>query len=638
MSSVVQEFQNDVSHCYDCIAISDKEKKITYQELNEQSNKLAHVLINNNIGKGDYVGVYFDRGMDAIISILGILKAGGVYVPLDPNNPFARNQYILKDTKMACIIVQKEYKERVLQRFGSIQVFTLEDGNDISNIKIQLKSQDNAYIIYTSGTTGQPKGVNVTHGNLLNFTRWVKAQYQISKNDKVLQFVKLDFDLSIIEIFPSLISGSCMHIIDDMDKKSVSDFIDVINREKLTIITVPTVFFHHIAVYAKENEISSLSSVRIISICGEQLIKERVRRFFNQFGHTMDVYNLYGPTETTVAVSYYKIPENFDESSPSIPIGKPIANTILYVVNENGDLCKTGEIGEVWIASLSISKGYLNKSVETSKSFIDNPFEADKYNGKIYKTGDLVRILSDGNLEFISRKDTQIKIRGHRIELAEIEHVLCIIENINDAVVVKDKGDKLKAFYTSSSFIKSKDIRQMLKKKLPSYMVPDQYKKLNILPLTPNGKVDRKKLEHEEAYSITDEMTDIVAPRNKVEQAFVLAWQKILKLKNIGVTDNFFEIGGHSLKVLEVLSALRSDYPQITLKDFYEHPTIGESANYITNIKTQHNVLNAPVESFIYLNEKPDIRKERKRRKILLTGATGFLGIYILRELLEKKI
>ncbi|PFY41743.1 amino acid adenylation domain-containing protein [Bacillus toyonensis] len=638
-SSIAQAFQGVVSRHYDCIAISSKEQRLTYKEVNEQSNRLAHALVNNGLLVGDCVGIYFNRGIDAIISILGVLKAGGAYVPMAPENPLDRNKYILANTNMSFVISNNQNKEIINKMARNIKVVTLDDGEDIADINIQISSDDRAYVLYTSGTTGQPKGVCVTHGNLLHFSEWVTKQFQISKEDKLLQFVNMGFDLSIMEIFPALINGSCLYIIDDMEKKSISDFIDVINREKISIITVPTVFFHHISLFAKDNNISRLSSVRIISICGEQLITERVNAFFEQFGHTMDVYNLYGPTETTVAVSYYKVPKSFDKSSPSIPIGKPISNTTLYVVNEKSMLCKTGEVGELWIASHNISLGYLNKPEETSKVFIDNPFETNKYNGKVYKSGDVVRILADGNLEFISRKDTQIKIRGHRIELAEIEHALCGIENINDAVVIKEGEDKLKAFYTSKSKINITHIINILKKKLPSYMIPELYRRLETLPFTQNGKVDRKKLEKIDAYPITDETTDIVYPRNEVERIFVEEWKKILKIKNISVTDNFFEIGGHSLKVLEALVSLRAIYPQITLKDFYEYPTIEKIANYITNIKTQHHVLNDPVKSFIYLNEKPYIYKERKqrnRKKILLTGSTGFLGSYILRDLIEQ--
>ncbi|MEH7219258.1 non-ribosomal peptide synthetase [Bacillus toyonensis] len=643
MLSIIQEFQNVVSRYQDCMAISNKEKGLTYKEIDEQSNKLAHVLINNGLLVGDCVGIYFNRSIDTVISILGVLKAGGAYVPMDPENPFDRNQYIITNTKMPFIVSHEKYKNEFHKISTSVEIFTLEDGEDVSDINIQVSLNDIAYVMYTSGTTGKPKGVRVTHKNLLNFTEWITKQYQITKEDKLLQFVSFTFDLSMLEIFPSLISGACLYVIDDIEKKSVAHFIDIINQKNITIIPVlPTVFFHHIALFAKNNSISSLNSVRIIGICGEQLITERVNAFFEQFGHTMDVYNLYGPTETTIAVSYYKVPVNFDKTASSISIGKPISNTTFYVVNEKGERCKTGEVGELWIASYNTSAGYLNKPNETNKVFINNPFEPDKYNGKVYKSGDLVRILPDENLEFITRKDTQIKIRGHRIELAEIEQTLCCIEEIKDAVVVTDGVDnscKLKAFYTGKSHVKIKHIIRALKKKLPSYMIPGLYRRLEVLPLNQNGKIDRKKLEQIEAYPITDETVDTVLPRNTAERVFVSEWEKILKIKNIGVTDNFFEIGGHSLKVLEALVSLRALYPQITLKDFYEYPTIEQLVSYLTNIKTKHEVLNEPVESFIYLNEKPHIYKQRKqtnRNKILLTGVTGFLGSYILHDLIEE--
>ncbi|WP_215596545.1 MULTISPECIES: amino acid adenylation domain-containing protein [Bacillus cereus group] len=639
--TILELFYKIVDLHGECLAVSSQEKKVTYKELNEQSNKLAHLLIQKGISVGDFVGIYLERNVDTVISILGILKAGGAYVPLDPKNPFKRNQYIIKDTNIKFIISDFEHMKDISKISDRVKVLTLKDGNHEINVNPKLLQINKAYIIYTSGTTGKPKGVIINHGNLLNISNWIKNKYQIKKDDRLLQFASFSFDASVMEIFPSLISGSCIYITSNTERISVTHFLETLNKENISIIPIlPTVFFNYICTFFKNNKIQNFSYLRIIGIGGEQLNHDMVSAFIDKYDQSIDLYNLYGPTETTVITSYYKIPQNLNSSRLAIPIGKPIDDAIFYIVDTDGHLCKTGEIGELWIASKGVSGGYLNKQEQTNIAFIDNPFEQNKYNGKLYKSGDLVRMLPDRNLEFIARKDTQVKIRGHRMELGEIEFALRNIEGIEDAVVVKEEDgidSKLKAFYTSNRHVDIKNVMKSLKESLPSYMVPNLYRRMDTFPLNSSNKVDRQQLEQEQAYATNEEITNIVEPRNEIERQFIAAWRKILQVEKIGVQDDFFDIGGHSLKVLEVLVALRGTYPQLTFSDFYEYKTIENLAQNIINKK--HDVMSEPFEHFIYLDEKPYIykpKKQNKQKTILLTGSTGFLGSYILRDLIEE--
>lgn len=643
MNNIVEGFKVAVEKFSEDVAIKDKYRYLTYQELDKESSRIAGELIRSGLKKGEFVSIYLKRGIDTVVSMLGILKAGGVYVALDPEHPEERNKYIIDDTKSPFLITKSEWLEKTKQLNVTSTTILLDKLEDnYKELSIHIEGEDLAYVIYTSGTTGNPKGTLLRHGGVINLANWIEEEYNITPKDRLLQFATFSFDASVYETFVSLLNGSMLYLIDDEDRMSAEHFIKTIDREGITVITaLPTVFFNQFSNYAKQNGVDTFGNIRVIGVAGELLTGEVVRNFKNQFGKEIVLLNLYGPTETTVAASFYKTPDEINDNVFSVPIGKAIDGTVLYVVNENKEQCKIGELGELWIASAGISVGYLNQQEKTNEVFIKNPFE-NILGGMVYKSGDLVKQLEDGNIEFVERKDTQVKIRGHRIEIAEIENRMSQLKGIDDAVVVveEEDGEKLlKAFYTSNKELEHVYIINELKKNLTSYMIPAKMKRINELPFAPTGKVDRKKLTKLVADKVVM-VTDIVKPRNDIEEEILNAWKNILNINDIGVKNDFFEVGGHSLKIISVLSILKKKYRGLTIKDFFDLRTVEKLAlKVLEDIKIE-KVSDEKIEftnlvEYPFLNVTEDIPH---LRNVLVTGATGFLGIHIVKKLVDNGV
>ncbi len=643
MKNIVEGFRLSVEKFPDHIAIKDKARYLTYKELDKESSRVAVELVKNGLKKGQFVSIFLKRSVDTVVSILGILKAGGVYVALDPAHPEERNRYIIEDTQSPFLITKSDWLEKIKKlnvRSKNILLDRLGDNDE--DVSVDIQENDLAYVIYTSGTTGNPKGTLLRHVGVLNLASWIQRVYDIRPEDRVLQFATFSFDASVYETFVSLFNGSTLYLIDDEERMSAEHFLKTIDREGITVIpALPTVFFNQFSKYAKTHGERKFGKVRVVGVAGELLTGEVVRNFKKQFGNETTLLNLYGPTETTVAASYYEVPDEIDENMYSVPIGKAIDGTKLYVVNEKGERCKVGEIGELWIASVGISLGYLNKPEKTAEVFIKNPFE-DIFEGMVYKSGDLVKELEDGNLVFIDRKDTQVKIRGHRIEIAEIENRMCQIEGIHDAVVVveEDDGEKiLKAFYTSTDVVDPAFIINELKKNLPSYMIPSKMKRIGELPFAPTGKVDRKKLAMTEADRVVLVTNDIVNPRNQVEEDILNAWKRVLNIEGIGVKEDFFEVGGHSLKIIEVLAEIKKKYRGLSIKDFFELRTVEKLA--AKALEEHKKEVQVKETKFVQLKEYPVLKVDKilpKVKSVVLTGATGFLGSHLLKRLTDMKI
>ena len=423
---------------------------------------------------------------------------------------------------------------------------------------------------------------------------------------------------------------------------SEEGFLSVIQREGISIIpAIPTVFFNRIVNYVNERKLNTFKDVKIVGVAGELLTGDLARKFKSSIGEEIRFFNLYGPTETTAIVTCYEVPNHLDESVFSVPIGNDLPGTKLYVVNEEGNICATDEVGELWIASEGISLGYLNNKEKTDLAFIKNPFDDNIHGGMLYKSGDLVKRLADGNIEFVSRKDTQVKIRGHRIEIAEIETRMNEIAEVNDAVVVVEiiDGEKtLKGFFTADVELPFYHIVENLKETLPSYMIPTKLKQIEDIPFAPTGKADRKKLEQLEADNVVIHKSDIiVAPRNEVETDILEAWKAVLGLENIGVTDDLFDIGGHSLKIIAILSKLKVKYSTLSIKDFFELKTV---ANLAEKVKADSKLaVQEFKKEFTQLREYPKMLVNEvlpEVETVLVTGGTGFLGSHIVNKLVEE--
>lgn len=654
--TIFQMFENAAHNFPHNIAISSDKGQFTYKELNERANQLANGLIEKGLKKGDFVTIFMERSLETIISIMGILKAGGVYVPVDPEHPEDRNAYIISDTKSPFIVTKNLYigkAKELLSNSESVKEIIIIE-NDIHNFStenphIHVNPEDLAYVIYTSGSTGRPKGTIVAHQGVVNLGCLIRNHFDVNEKEVLTQFATYSFDASVWDTFAPLFWGARLHLLSPEERISVEAFADVIDKIKATfIISIPTVFFNQITTYLSEESYSKLSSVKRIGIGGEALSGEMLRAFQRKFHNSIEVSNLYGPTETTVVATGYKVSDLVPEDQVNIPIGKPFDNYEVYIVNEENQLCPINVPGEMYISSIALAKGYLNQEEKTKKVFIENPF---KPNSMVYKSGDIARILENGLIEYVSRKDSQVKVRGHRIEIGEIEDAFAKHPEVQDVAIVAKKDNNevfLVGYYTSRNGkkIKTSEIKSFLLDKLPFYMVPKYINHLKEMPVSPTGKVDRKKLATFEIFEVEENDT-YVAPRNEIEKVIADAWKEVLGLEQVSIYDDFFEIGGHSLKIMSVLVLLKPHFPGLRISDFFIHKTVADLAALVKELQKQGKTSNKNNEYNISeikdlmeypscLHSNIDLDIYGKPKNILLTGSTGYLGSHILYELLKN--
>lgn len=646
MNTILHKFNEIVVKQGDAIALKERNRQLSFTELDNESNKVAHYLIANGFEKGGFVAIYLKRSIDTVVSLLGIIKAGGVYVSLDPSHPNERNSYIIDDIHTSFIITNAGSEQNLgsLQHDPSMNILQLEQiyANKSADIlgNIIDRVEDPCYTIFTSGTTGKPKGTLIRQKGILNLVDYMQKDWQVNEQDKILQFATYSFDASVLDTFLSLLTGSMLYLIDDEERMSESNFLHVVKSEGITIIPVlPTVFFNRIVNHLTEENSDLFASVKLVGVGGELLTGDLARKFKSFVGDQTRFFNLYGPTEITVMATVYEVPKDLSNDVYSVPIGKQLPGNKVYIVNEDGRQCKENEIGELWVASVGISLSYLHNEEKSKEVFVQNPFDFNIYEGIVYKTGDLVKQLADGNIEFISRKDTQVKIRGNRIEIAEIETKMNEIDGVNNAVVVVEKeGDDqiLKAFFTSIERIDHSSIIETLKTDLPSYMLPTKLKQLEDIPFAPTGKVDRKALEKMDADRVLGSR-EIIAPRNEVEKDLINVWKKVLKIDAVSVKDNLFDIGGHSLKIIEILAHVKQTYPALTIKDFFDLKTVENLAEKVINTSLNKDIqFNGEFTNLTEWPIMPIQEQVREVNKILVTGATGFLGSHIAQKLLEE--
>ncbi|MEQ8190719.1 MAG: amino acid adenylation domain-containing protein, partial [Candidatus Eremiobacterota bacterium] len=552
-------------------AVVYKDEKLTYGELNEKANKLAHFLREEGAGRDSRVGIFLDRSCHMIVSILAVLKAGGAFVPIDPHYPPERINYIISDSGSIMLIADHHLAEKIKP---SIPVFYTADYDNVTsryasrvtrhdshiNPEHINSSKDLAYMIYTSGSTGQPKGVMIEHHSLVNLCFYYKTKYNFSTLDNMAKYVSFGFDASIPEIFPALISGAGIHIIPEEIRLSPSGLNEYFERNNVTLAILPTQFGEQFML------LTDNKSLRWIQLGGDKL------KVFKKQNYV--VTNGYGPTEYTVCTSDFVI----DKSYENIPIGKPIYNTHVYILDKYGKITPAGVPGELCVSGEGVARGYLNRPELTAEKFIENPFVPG---WRMYRTGDLARWLADGNLEFLGRIDAQVKIRGFRIELGEIEEALKKIASVKDAVVI-DRTDKegnkyLCGYYISDAKLKSSELQKELSLFLPDYMVPSCFLKIDTIPVTAHGKVDRRALPEPEDSDLASHET-YVAPRNEREEILAAIWKKFLKCDRVGIYDNFFHIGGDSIMSIQIVAKANSEGINITASQLLRHPTIAELA------------------------------------------------------------
>ncbi|MCU5526475.1 amino acid adenylation domain-containing protein [Bacillus cereus] len=564
------------------IAVTYEKEKITYKELNERANQLAHYLQKKGVGPDTLVGLCVERSHEMIVGILGILKAGGAYVPLDPTYPEQRLQYILEDASIQLFVTQESLKELnwLPENVESICLDRDQDeiGKESKTLPVSSVGPQNlAYVIYTSGSTGNPKGVMIEHHNVIRLFKSTDCWYQFNEKDTWTLFHSYAFDFSVWEIWGALLYGGKLVVVPYWISRSPKDFYQLLVEEEVTVLNqTPSAFRQLIRVCEQEDKNKNLQ-LRYVIFGGEALEPTSLLPWFQRYGEkNPQLINMYGITETTVHVTYYPITLDDVQHASRSNIGKRIPDLEVYILDAYQQPVPIGVDGELYIGGAGLARGYLNRPELTAERFISHPFSSD-LKARLYRTGDLARYLPDGNLDYRGRIDHQVKIRGFRIEIGEIESTLHTYAYVKEAVVIvreDQPGDKrLIAYVVGDGNVDA--WREYLKAKLPSYMVPSGFVAMEAIPLTANGKVDREALPMPEEKQINSEC---VGPRNSNEQILTTIWKRVLGVKKVGIYDNFFEIGGDSILSIQIISQASQVGLKLTPKQMFECPTIAELA------------------------------------------------------------
>lgn len=580
---IIELFEAQVAETPNNVALVFKEKQFTYQELDSISNQLANYLKDTyDIQPDDLLGVQLDRSEWMIITILGILKAGGAYVPIDPEYPAARKEYITIDAGLKLLITDSTFIYDIDYYNGDLCVLDVEfSAEDYSPNKVSRSNltESLAYVIYTSGSTGKPKGVMVDHQAIVNTIYAQIQEFGITSEYKGLQFASFSFDASISETFIILLSGGALFVADEALRKDPHLLANFIHENGIDIATLPPS-------YLRKIPIDQIQGMQKLITAGEVAPIEKIGEYL-EFG---TYFNAYGPTETSICGTIFKLEKKQRIEFKRLPIGKPIPNTSIYLLSDAHELLPVNLIGEICIGGPGLARGYLNQPELTNEKFIENPFKPGE---RIYKTGDLGKWLPDGNIEFVGRKDDQIKIRGYRVELGEIEQALLNNNAIQQVVVVvvDNNGENdLVAYVTANTLAPSSTtvepfnaevLRSFLSALLPEYMIPTHFVLLTEMPLNANGKIDKKALPNLNGIALKSGV-EYIAPQNETEKELVSIWEEVLQQEKIGVKDNFFDVGGHSLKAIILINRIESQFHvKMKIENLLSNPTVQFMSNEI---------------------------------------------------------
>ncbi|MBG1241151.1 non-ribosomal peptide synthetase [Nostoc sp. NZL] len=572
-------FESQVKLTPDAVAVEQDGQRLTYRELSDRANQLAHHLQSLGVKPETLVGICVERSLEMIVGLFGILKAGGAYVPLDPAYPQERLADILEDTQLGILLTQERFQDKLPDYAG--KTICLDTDWEIiaqhstANPISEVQPHNLAYIIYTSGSTGKPKGVMIEQRSLMNFVMTATHEYGINASDNILQFASICFDTSIEEIFPCLAVGATLVLRTEEMLHSSDEFWRCCREWQLTVLDLPTAYWHQLVAELTSEDTRIPESLRMVIIGGEEAQLERGKRWHSSIAHLShppQLLNSYGPTEATVVTTLKRL----SPTASSVSIGRPISNTQVYVLDKYLQAVPIGVPGELHIGGAGLARGYWKRPELTAEKFIENA-TCDR----LYKTGDLARFRADGNLEYLGRIDDQVKIRGFRIELGEIETVLRQHPQVFQAVVIAREdipGQKRLVAYVVPHQPQptTDELRQFLKQKLPNYMVPSAIALLKALPMTPNQKVDYRALPTPEFSRRVED--NFVAPQTSIEEKLAAIWSEILRLKQVGIHDNFFELGGDSILSIQVISRANQAGIQIAPKQLFQYQTIAELA------------------------------------------------------------
>ena len=598
-SCIHELFEQQALRTPDQVAVVFDKERVSYRELNERSNQLAHYLRRRGVGPESLVGIMMERSAAMVVTLLGILKAGASYLPLDPDYPRERLSFMLADAGVKVLATEQHLVERLPEN-NALLILVDGEREEIeresrANPESRVNPDNLAYVLYTSGSTGQPKGAMLAHREVVNCVRWMQETYKLDERDRMLCKTTLNFDPSVWEIFWPLMVGARIVVATLEAQLDSSALLQTIVNEKATVAYfVPSMLAHFLA----EAEVAGAKSLRKVICGGESLGIELVKRFYELLPQAT-LHHSYGPTETAIAAS--EIICDRDSAHSVMPIGRPLANTRLYVLDQQLQPAPVGVLGELFIGGAGLGRGYLNRPDITAARFVPDHF-SDAPGARLYRTGDHVRYLGDGNLQFYGRSDAQVKIRGIRIELGEIEAAIMAHERVHSAVVVAradQTGEKSLVGYVvtvQGASLTAMELRQHLSQKLPIYLVPATFVFLPELPLMPNGKIDLGALgkldlllpQSEESYT---------APSNQIEEMLVEIWAAVLGVERVGIHDNFFALGGHSLLAAQAMSRVQKAFKaELPLRLIFQFPTVAAFAGQMAAINQEELAITPPIE------------------------------------------
>jgi amino acid adenylation domain-containing protein len=582
-------FESQVERTPDAVAVVFAQQQLTYQELNSRANQLAHYLRSLGVQKEVLVGLCLERSLEQLVSILAILKAGGGYVPLDPTYPQQRLSYLLADAQVKIVLTQQSLLvilptdlEQVICWDTDAQKIVQQGVTTPNNI---AAPENVAAVFYTSGSTGTPKGVVMTHQGLVNYGLAAVSSLELNHTDRVLQLASSSFDVFLEEILPTWLAGGVVVLPHEPNPLTATQLHQVISQQQVTVMELTTAHWHEWVSQLVSFATNPPSSLRLVLVGGETILPEQLHHW-QQFG--LPLVHVYGLTETTITSTMYQLLPDSTMTALGyrLPIGRPLANTFVYVLDEQLQPVPIGVPGEMYIGGAGLSRGYLHRPQLTAERFVSNPWAS--FSGeRLYKTGDIGRYLADGNIEFWGRRDEQVKIRGFRIELAEVEAVLSQHPSVQQTVVIAREdvpGNKRLVAYVvtlNDSQLSTVQLRQFLKEKLPEYMIPGAFVFLDTLPVTPNGKVDRRSLPTPDINNLAVD-TSFVPPLDIVEQQLAEIWAEVLNIYPVGVKNNFFEIGGHSLLAVQLMAKVEQQFGKnLPLATLFQYSTIEQLATIL---------------------------------------------------------
>jgi amino acid adenylation domain-containing protein len=621
-----QLFEQQVEQTPDAVAVVCKDEQLSYRQLNARANQLAHYLKSFGVGPEVLVGICLERCLEMVIAVLGILKAGGAYVPLDPEYPPERLAFILSDIQAPVLLTQQSLLGRLPEQAEHIicldtdwATIEQEDGTEPT---ADTNARNLAYIIYTSGSTGKPKGVMIPHAAICNHMLWMLKEFAFEQSERVLQKTPFTFDASVWEFYAPLISGGQLVLAKPEGHRDSTYLVNAIIDNSITTLQVVPSQLHMLL---NEKRFENCLTLRRVFCGGEALTVELFNQFMARLP-SIELINLYGPAEATIDTIFWRCHQQHDR--PLLPIGRPIGNMQVYILDQHLNPVPVGVQGELHIAGPGIGRGYLNRPDLTAEKFVSNPFPPsvstrgdprngeDKMEGRLYKSGDIARYLPNGIIEFIGRSDYQVKIHGFRIELGEVKSVLGRHPAVEAAVVIAREdvpGDKRLVAYVVASHALTptfSELRSFLKEKLPDYMIPSAYVYIGSLPLTPNGKVDRRALPAPKR-SRSELEAVYVAPQSEVERIVAEVWQQVLRIEQVGMHDNFFDLGGDSLLLIQIHNKFQELFKkEIPIADIFRYPTIKALADYLAQEESDRVSIQQTSDSI----EKLTVAKNRMKQ------------------------